>query len=126
MRTIGAWSHGIIDYVVVILLFIGPSVGGFAGRQATLAYLLGVVLFALTVLTRFPLGVVKVVGFPMHGAIEFMFGVLLLVLPWIASFSRGVHSRNFYVFVGLLIIVIDAITDFRGVRNRVRSGTITQ
>lgn len=119
MRTLGAWSHGIIDYVIVILLITGPSIAGFAGRQATLAYLLGAVLFALTILTRFPLGVVKVIRFTIHGAIEFLFGILLLVLPWMANFSRGIHSRDFYVAMGLLIVIVDAITDFRLVRNRV-------
>lgn len=118
MRTIGAWSHGIIDYVVFIILITGPSIAGFAGRQATLAYVLGALLFLLTILTRFPLGVFKHVSFPMHGVIEFLLGVLLLILPWIANFSRGVHSRNFYVAVALLIMIVDAITDFRRVRDR--------
>lgn len=123
MRTIGAWSHGIIDYVVFILLITGPSVAGFAGRQATLAYILAVLLFALTILTRFPLGVVKVIGFATHGVIEFLLGILLLVLPWIANFARGVHSRNFYVAMALLILLVDALTDFRRVRDR-RDATI--
>ena len=123
MRTIGAWSHGIIDYVVFILLITGPSVAGFAGRQATIAYILAVLLFALTILTRFPLGVVKVIGFGTHGVIEFLLGILLLVLPWIANFARGVHSRNFYVAMALLILLVDALTDFRRVRDR-RDATI--
>ena len=123
MRTIGAWSHGIIDYVVFILLITGPSVAGFAGRQATIAYILAVLLFALTILTRFPLGVVKVIGFGTHGVIEFLLGILLLVLPWIANFARGVHSRNFYVAMALLILLVDALTYFRRVRDR-RDATI--
>ena len=118
MRTIGAWSHGIIDYVIVILLATGPSFAGFAGRQATLAYVFAAVLFALSVLTRYPLGVSKHVGFVMHGIIELMLGILLLVLPWIANFSRGVKSRDFYVFIAVLMLVVWALTDFRNVRGR--------
>lgn len=118
MRTLGAWSHGIIDYVVVILLITGPSVAGFAGRQATLAYVLGALLFVLTILTRFPLGVFKHVGFMTHGAIEFVLGVLLLILPWIANFARGIHSRNFYVSMAVLILIVDVLTDWRLIRNR--------
>jgi len=61
MRLIGAWSHSIIDYMIVILMLIGPSVWGFTGRQARFAYILAGALFVLTFLTRHPLGVIKIV-----------------------------------------------------------------
>jgi hypothetical protein len=118
MRTLSAWSHAVIDYVVVILLVTGPSIAGFAGRQATFAYLLAALLFVLTIFTRSPLGVVKRVRFAVHGAVELILALLLLLLPWIANFSRGVHSRNFYVAMALLMLIVWAITDFRGVRGR--------
>lgn len=117
-RSIGARYHGITDYLLVIILTIGPSVAGFAGRQATLAYVLAVTLFLLAVLTRFPLGVVKVVGFPTHGAIELLIGLLLLILPWLANFASGIHSRTFYVTIAMLLLLIWFMTDFRGVRDR--------
>ena len=104
---------------MVVLLAIGPSVAGFAGRQATLAYIFAALLFALTVLTRFPLGVAKHIGFATHGAIELVLAILLIILPWLANFSRGILSRNFYVMIGVLMLVVWAMTDFRGVRDRV-------
>jgi hypothetical protein len=118
MRLIGAWSHAVIDYLMVIFLIIGPSVAGFAGRQATMAYVLAVTLFILALLTRFPLGILKIVRFPLHGAVELLLALLVLVLPWLANFARGVHSRNFFVFIGFLMLVIWLMTDFRGLRNR--------
>src|ERR1700686_4708115 len=93
-RSIGAWSHGVIDYLMIVILAIGPRVAGFTGRQATLAYVLAVVLFILTIFTRFPLGALKVVSFPIHGAIECAIGVLLVIFPWLANFARGTLSRN--------------------------------
>ncbi len=117
MRTLGAWSHGIIDYVMFFLLVTGPSLAGFAGRQATFAYLLAASLLMLTILTRFPLGVVKVLSFHLHGLIEILLALLLLTLPWIANFSRGVKSRNFYLAMGLLMLIVWVITDFRGIRH---------
>ena len=103
---------------MVIILVIGPAVAGFAGRQATLAYILAAVLFGLTFLTRFPLGVIKVVGLPTHGAIECVLALMLIVLPWLADFARGIHSRNFYVLIGALMLFLWFLTDFRGVRDR--------
>jgi hypothetical protein len=103
---------------MVIILAIGPSIAGFAGRQATLAYALAATLFVLTILTRFPLGIVKGISFAVHGAIELIMAILLLILPWLANFARGIHSRNFYVLVALLMLVVWFMTDFRGVRER--------
>jgi len=115
-RSISALTHGIIDYLMVIILVIGPGVAGFRGRQAALCYVLAAVHFALTFFTRFPLGVLKQVGFPIHGAIELMVGFLMIVFPWIASFARGVLSRNFFIAIGALIVLIWFLTDYRGLR----------
>jgi hypothetical protein len=105
-----------IDYLMVIILAVGPSVAGFGGRQATTAYVLAAVIFVLALLTRTPLGVVKVLRFPLHGAIELVIALLILILPWLANFARGIHSRNFYVLISLLMLAIWFMTDFRGLR----------
>src|SRR3954451_10736756 len=115
LRSIGAVSHGIIDYLMVIILAIGPGVAGFSGKQAGFCYILAAVHFFMTVLTRFPLGAVKIIGFPLHGAIEALVAILLIVLPWMANFFRGVHSRNFFIAIGVLIGVIALLTNYRGV-----------
>jgi hypothetical protein len=119
LRSIGATSHGIIDYVFVILLAIGPSMMGFNGRQATWSYIFAAVLFVLAIVTRSPLGVVKIVGLAVHGFIELLLAVMLIIGPWMGNFARGVLSRNFYVTIGLMMLVFWALTDFRGVRDRV-------
>ena len=48
-RSIGPAIHGVIDYAMVIILVIGPSVSGFTGRQATFCYLLATVHLVLFV-----------------------------------------------------------------------------
>ena len=115
-RAIGPLVHGILDFATVIILLVGPSVVGFGGKQALFCYVLAVVHLLLTVVTRFPFGLFKVVGLPIHGAIELIVGVLLVILPWIADFARGVLSRNFFVCIGLLILAIWAMTDYRNIR----------
>jgi hypothetical protein len=110
-RSIGAVSHGILDYALAIILAIGPSVAGFANRQSRWCYIFAALLFVLALLTQ-----MKFIRLPVHGAIELLLAILLILLPWIANFSRGVNSRNFYVAIGLLMIVLWALTDFRGRR----------
>ena len=114
MRVIGPLAHGIIDYAMVILLIVGPSVAGFRNpRLTTMSYALAAAHFLLTVITRFPLGVLKSLPFFLHGTIELVVAILLIVLPWLANFSAGVNSRNFFVAMGAIIFIIWLLTDFR-------------
>ena len=120
-RSISPLIHGVIDYLLVVLLAIGPGVAGFRGRQAVFCYGLAALHFVLTIFTRFPLGVSKHVRFPLHGALEFIVGALMLIGPWLAGFSRGVLSRNFFLAIGALILVIWFLTDYRGLRSAGRA-----
>jgi len=118
-RSIGAVSHGILDYALAILLLAAPSVVGFAGRQSTWSYIFGSVLLVMAIVTRYPLGIVKIVGLGIHGFVELLLAICLLAAPWYDNLASGVLSRNFYVMLGLLMIVLWFFTDFRGVRDRV-------
>ena len=119
-RSIGPATHGILDYLMVIILAIGPGVAGFSPStaQAKFCWAIMALLFILSILTRYPLGVKKVIGFVSHGIVELVIAVVILVLPWTRSFSAGVLSRNFFVGIGVLIAVIWTLTDFRNVRAR--------
>ena len=113
MKVLGAFSHGVIDYLTVILIALGPRIAGFNGKQATMCYGLAVVHLLLTIITRFPLGILKTLPFWLHGSIEIVVAVLLVILPWLANFSAGVHSRNFFVAIGVLVALIWALTNYR-------------
>lgn len=118
-RSVGPHSHAIIDYAFVIFLFIGPQMIGFVGKQARFCWILGAVHLLLTITSRQPLAPFKIVGMPIHAALEFIAGILLLILPWIANFSRGVLSRNFFTSLALLYLMVWLFTDYRGIRGRV-------
>jgi hypothetical protein len=118
-RSIGAVSHGILDYALAILLLAGPTVIGFAGIQARWSYIFGGVLLVMAIVTRYPLGIIKTISLGTHGFIELLLAICLVAAPWYGNFARGVLSRNFYVMLGLLMLVLWFLTDFRGVRDRV-------
>jgi len=120
-KPIGAFVHGVLDYAMVIVLVVGPSIAVFRGKQALICYALAFVHFMLTIITRFPLGVSKALPFPMHGAIELVVSILLVVLPWLGNFMTGVHSRNFFIAIGLLIFVIWLLTDYRSQKSADRA-----
>jgi hypothetical protein len=124
-RSIGPATHGILDYLMVIILVIGPGVAGFAPStaQAKYCWAIAALLFIVSILTRYPLGAKKIVGFVSHGVVEMVIAIVLIVLPWMRGFAAGVHSRDFFVSIGVLFLVIWALTDFRNLRGRATSST---
>ena len=105
--------HGILDYAVVIAFALAPTLLGFSGLPATISYVLAAVHLLLTLVTAFPLGVIKIVPLPLHGAIEFVVSIILVALPWILKFASDTAARNFYVGAGVLIFVVWRITDYK-------------
>jgi hypothetical protein len=113
MNIINSKVHGILDYAVVIGFAFVPTLLGFTGLPATISYVLAAVHLLLTLVTAFPLGVIKIVPLPLHGAIEFVVSIALFALPWILKFASDTAARNFYLGAGVLIFVVWRITDYK-------------
>lgn len=99
---------------MVLYLLLGPTVAEFHGKQRTFCYALAVAHLLLTLITKNRLGIFKTLPMVVHGAIELLIAVLLLALPWIADFAAGVHSRNFFILTGMIMLIICAMSDYRG------------
>jgi hypothetical protein len=113
MNIINSKVHGILDYAVVIGFAFAPILLGFSGLPATISYVLAAVHLLLTLVTAFPLGVIKIVPLPLHGAIELVVSIALVALPWILKFASDTAARNFYLGAGVLIFVVWRITDYK-------------
>jgi hypothetical protein len=110
MRVIPATLHRVLDFGTVVAFALAPSILGLSGPAATLAYLLAVVHLAMTLLTRFSPGLPRPVPLRLHGAVELMVGVALLVLPWLLHW-RGL-PRTFYVVAGAAILAVWALSRY--------------
>ena len=113
MRVLRPTIHGILDYAVVIAFALAPALLGLSGLSATISYVLAVVHLLLTLVTAFPLGAVKLVPLPLHGAIELLVSIALVALPWILRFAHDTIARDFYVGAGALIFAVWLLTDYR-------------
>ena len=104
MRFIPTRVHGILDYLVGVLLIFAPRIFGFenTGAASTVPVVLGVAALIYSLLTRYELGLIKVLPFKAHLAMDFASGVVLLVSPWAFGFSETVWVPH--VIVGLLEI----------------------
>lgn len=103
-------THGILDYVTVVLFALAPSVLGLEGLPATMSYALAAIHLVMTLVTAFPLGVASVVPFPLHGMVELAVAVMLLAL---GLFLFEGTARVFYLVMGVVIALVWATTDYQ-------------
>jgi hypothetical protein len=105
--------HGFIDYGSVVLLLLSPMLFGFAGVPATLCYLFAGALLVLSLITAYPLGVAKVVPFTLHGMIEAVSAVGLVLAPFLFGFSRVEAARNFFIVAGIALGLVFLVTNYK-------------
>lgn len=116
MNLIPPRIHGILDYVTVVFFLLAPTIfsTSLAG-MTTLCYVLAVVHLTMTLLTDFPLGMVEVISLGVHGVVELIVSITLVVLPWIlAPVFQG--AQWFYTIVGVVIFIVWLLSDYSAPR----------
>jgi hypothetical protein len=111
MHVLSPKIHGVLDYVVVLIFLAAPRSLGLTGVAAFLSYALAAIHLGLTVLTDFPMGVVKAVPVLLHGWIELAVGPALIAAPWVLGLTG--QARAFYVSAGAAIFIVWWGTDYR-------------
>jgi hypothetical protein len=114
MRILTARIHGVLDLVTVAVFLLGPLIVGLGGSPAAIAYTLAAVHLLMTLFTRFPMGVWKKIPFFVHGIVELVVGIALLLLPTFAGYGPGSPARRFYIAMGAVILVVWVLTAYRG------------
>jgi hypothetical protein len=114
MKILNPRTHGYLDYVTPILFLVAPTLFGLTGIPAMLAYTLAIIHLVMTLVTDFPLGPVKFLPFTIHGWVERVVGPLLIVVPFVLGFSTDLAARNFYLAIGVIILLVGVLTDYKG------------
>lgn len=110
-------AHSFLDYFLVILLFIAPTaLPAITGWLAAVLYALAAVHLAMTIMTRFSGGLFAVIPLRIHGLIELLISIGLIISPWIFAFANQPDERNAVVVLGLLLFIIWMFSDY-GVRS---------
>ena len=115
MKIITPRIHGYLDFLTVVLFLLAPTLLGLSQLPAILAYAIAAIHLIVTLTSDFPFGAVKLIPFTIHGWIEHLVGPSLIALPFIAGFANEGAARNFYIGIGLVIIVVGILTDYQGV-----------
>ena len=102
MRIITRRVHGVLDYLVGVLLILAPTLFDFriGGAAQWLPVTLGVATIIYSLLTRYELGAIRLLSFRTHLALDAVNGVLLALSPWIFGFSDQVFIPH--LLLGLI------------------------
>lgn len=96
--------HGVLDYGVVTIFVLAPSLFGLTGTAALQSYITSGVHLTMTFFTDMPLGVVKFIPLKVHGTVELIVGLALIALAWTIP---GLQSGQlFFTLMGAIIFFV--------------------
>jgi hypothetical protein len=112
MKFINPKVHGYLDYLYVIVFAMAPSMLALVGPESALCYLAAGAVLCLSLLTRYPLGILRKIPFMVHGYIELGAAIFLIVSPFLLGFFEIDAPRNFHMTAGALLLGLWLCTDY--------------
>jgi hypothetical protein len=121
VKFLPAWFHAIADYAVGGLLVVAALLTTSAPDKAIASgVVVGVVVLAVSMLTKYPLGVVKVLPFTVHSAGDYLAAFLLIVAPFALSFDGSSGGLDvLYIVSGVAVLAVSLITNYQYSEKRV-------
>lgn len=113
MKILSPRVHGYLDYAVVLLLALAPTLFGFVGTPAALCYVLAILQLGMSLMTKYPLGLAKLIPFTVHGGIELVAAIGLIAAPFLFGFSELDGARNFFIGAGLALGGVWLTTNYK-------------
>ena len=104
--------HAFLDYGYAGAISAAPEVFDFKDEPKAVlaARVLGGQTFAVSLLTRYELGLVRVLPFKMHLLGDVLVGLSALSAPFLLGFAENKRARNAFLGFGALTFVVAALT----------------
>ena len=113
-RLLPAWLHAIADYAVALSLIAVALLVGGSGTAVAAGVVIGAVVLVVSMLTRYPLGVVKVLPFPVHSAGDYLAAALLVASPFALGFSSSDRALTVvYLAAGVAVLAVSLLTTYQ-------------
>lgn len=92
MRFIGTKVHGVLDYLMGIILIVSPWIFNFdyEGPAQWIPMILGFSVILYSFITDYELGMLKILSMKTHLTIDVISGIFLAVSPWLFGFADEV------------------------------------
>lgn len=113
VRLLPAWLHAVADYAVGLSLIVVAVAGG-AGKAVAPGVVVGAVVLLVSMATKYPLGVFKVLPFTVHSAGDYLAAALLIVSPFALNFHNTATGLTaFYIVAGIAVLGVSLITNYQ-------------
>ncbi|PTS93733.1 hypothetical protein DBR11_24740 [Pedobacter sp. HMWF019] len=97
--------HGIIDYLIVILLFLPPTLFQLPSLTSRITYTLAEIHLVITLCTNFQFGIFKIIPFKTLGKIQLMISIILMTIALHLSAEEDHGAQLFYLSVATVIFI---------------------
>ncbi len=110
MRILSTKIHGILDYLVAIILIVMPWLLNFNGPNAATYVLvtLGVLTIIYSFFTNYEWGTIKIISMSMHLLVDLASGIFLALSPWLLGFNKYIYLPH--LLAGIIEIIVSTIT----------------
>lgn len=110
MRFIPTKVHGILDYMMGLLLIASPWIFNFhrGGAETYVPVILGAGVILYSILTDYEMGAAKKITMPAHLTMDLLGGIFLAVSPWLFGFAEYVYLPH--LIFGILEIGASLMT----------------
>jgi hypothetical protein len=106
--------HGLIEYAAGAVFMAAPFVLGFdSGSAVALSIAAGVVVLVVAASTDGPTSLIDQIPLPAHVALDYVFALLLIALPFVGGFSDETAPTAFFIAVGVAHLLVTIGTRFR-------------
>jgi hypothetical protein len=109
-------THGILDYALGPVLFLAPNIFGFADMEGPAVWvprLIGALTLLQAIVTRYEVGLVKMMPMRFHLFNDYAAGAFLAASPWLFRFYDPANQSLWlpHLIAGLSILIVTALTE---------------
>lgn len=93
MKFIDTKTHGYMDYLMGIFLIVAPWIFRLdpGAPEGIILIVMGAMAIVYSLLTRYEMGMAKVISMKTHLTLDVLSGILLAASPWIFGFADRVY-----------------------------------
>jgi hypothetical protein len=107
--------HGAVEYLLGVVFLAGPILFNFDSGVATgVSIAIGIIVLVNTAITAgMPTSLVKQLAITAHVTVDMVLSIFLIVAPFVLGFADETAPRNFYMILGVGLLLMTIGTKFR-------------
>lgn len=113
MKFIPRKAHIIADVLIILTLLIYPwlFIKEPKGVETLVLMGTGITILCYSLLTRYEMGISRIINMSVHLSIEFFVGLFLAVSPWLLNFGEKILWPH--VIIGFVIMLLSVVSSNR-------------